>query len=88
MRRGPETTKYSPTAEFVSDLQNRRFYAVLTRVSECSLIDSMELGLSSGADSCAVSQELANILWNPIVYYRVPYPEPDQSSPYHSTPFL
>jgi hypothetical protein len=47
--------------------------------------NSTELSLSWEATNSLVSQEITNILWNQMIYYRVhksphsPYPEPDES---------
>jgi hypothetical protein len=50
----------------------------------------LELSPSWEAANPAATQELPRNLWNPKVHYRVhkslhtdPYPEPDQSNPYH-----
>jgi hypothetical protein len=50
----------------------------------------MDLSPSLGADSCAATQELQNILWKPessLPCSQEPsagsYPEPYQSSPHH-----
>ena len=50
---------------------------------------------SREANRFSVSQEFSRILWTPKVHYRInkppatcPYPEPDQSSPCHSSHFL
>jgi hypothetical protein len=53
--------------------------------------NSMELSPSWEAASCAATQEFSNILCNqkvnlPCSPSTAPYPEPDQSSPYH--PFI
>jgi hypothetical protein len=52
----------------------------------------MELSHSWEVASCATTQELPNVLWNPKVYYGVKkdpstglYPESDQFSPYNHT---
>jgi hypothetical protein len=60
-------------------------------ISGASKTNSVELGPSREAISCAATQELPTILWNPKVNYRFRmnppstclYPGLDQSSPHH-----
>jgi hypothetical protein len=55
----------------------------------------MELSSSWEAASRSVTQEIPYILWNPKFHLPYlqdpstgPYPEPDESSPYHTVLFL
>jgi hypothetical protein len=67
--------------------------AVLKTVVCVEYVDntSMELSPSWGATSCAPTQEFSNILWHPKEgslrcsqeASTGPYPDPDQSTPYH-----
>jgi hypothetical protein len=49
----------------------------------------MELSPSLEADSCLVPKKFPNFLWSPKVYKcsqepsTGPFPQPDESSPYH-----
>jgi hypothetical protein len=48
----------------------------------------MDQSPSWAANGCSACDEIIRLLWNTKVYYRGPYPKPDESSPQPPTLFL